>query len=203
MSYDFDNMSRRELLDICKRNYLKCFKCPDGFSFIIGFFYELMIEQIEGSTYIWIEDESGNCFYVDETHEIRDFFRSEPEPSPNRFSVIIAGTRSFKDYDLLEQKCNMLFINKSPTNIICGCAEGADTLGKMYGDRHGIPVQMYPADWKKYGKSAGYIRNQEMANHADALIVFWNGSSRGTYNMIETARKKEIPVRIIKYTKEE
>ena len=65
----------------------------------------------------------------------------------------------------------------------------ADTLGKRYAEEHDIPVMSFPADWNKYKKAAGYIRNQEMAQHADALVAFWDGQSRGTKNMIEIAEK--------------
>lgn len=117
----------------------------------------------------------------------------------NRFDVIIAGTRSFQDYDLLCRKCDVLFSVKKPTSIICGEARGADTLGRKYAEERGIPVQSFPADWDTYGKRAGYIRNEEMARHADALVAFWDGESRGTKNMICIASSSGIPIRIIRY----
>lgn len=114
-----------------------------------------------------------------------------------RFNVIIAGTRTFEDYDILCEHCNRFFSNKKPTAIICGEARGADTLGKRYAEEHGIPVMSFPADWNKYKKAAGYIRNQEMAQHADALVAFWDGQSRGTKNMIEIAKKMNLPRRVV------
>lgn len=115
-----------------------------------------------------------------------------------RFAVIIAGTRTFSNYDLLQERCDFYFSRRAPTAIICGEARGADTLGRKYAEEHGIAVESFPANWEKYGKSAGYIRNQEMVNNADALIAFWDGKSRGTKNMIEIAEKKGIPIRIVK-----
>lgn len=50
-----------------------------------------------------------------------------------------------------------------------------------------------------YGKSAGYKRNSEMAEIADALIAFWDCSSKGTKDMIDIAKNKNLLVRVIKY----
>jgi hypothetical protein len=58
-------------------------------------------------------------------------------------------------------------------------------------------VKVFEADWKKYGKSAGPIRNSEMADYGDALIAFFNGESKGTLDMINKAKKKKMPITII------
>lgn len=117
----------------------------------------------------------------------------------NRFQVIIAGGRYFSNYDLLKERCDFFFQNRRPTAIVCGEARGADSLGKQYAKENSIPVMSFPADWDKYGKRAGYIRNEEMADNADALIAFWDGQSRGTRNMIEIAKRKGRLVRIVRY----
>ena len=57
----------------------------------------------------------------------------------------------------------------------------------------------FPADWDKYGKAAGYKRNEEMARNADALIAFWDGKSRGTKHMIDLAKKYDLQARIVMY----
>lgn len=100
--------------------------------------------------------------------------------------VIIAGSRNFNNYDFLQTKIDELKLNI--TEIICGEARGADLLGKQYGINHNIPIKSFPAKWDKYGKSAGYIRNKEMAEYADYLIAFWDGKSRGTNHMINIMR---------------
>ena len=114
------------------------------------------------------------------------------------FRVIIAGSRTFCDYDLLRQKCDYFFSEKKPTSILCGLAAGADQLGKMYADERGIRVTYYPANWDYYGKRAGYIRNEEMAANAEALVAFWDGKSKGTKHMIDTAREKGLAVRVVR-----
>jgi hypothetical protein len=62
-------------------------------------------------------------------------------------------------------------------------------------------LKLFPADWNRYGKSAGFRRNVEMSNHADALVVFWDGKSRGTQHMIREAKNKKLLLRVVEYTK--
>jgi len=116
-----------------------------------------------------------------------------------RFNVIIAGSRGFNDYDLLCIKCDKFFARKTPTMILCGEARGADALGRRYAEERGIEVGSFPAEWSKYGKSAGMLRNRAMLEHADALVAFWDERSAGTKHMIEIAKGKGIPVRVVKY----
>lgn len=85
---------------------------------------------------------------------------------------------------------------QSPS-IISGHAAGADALGERYALEHGIDMELYPAEWTKYGRMAGAIRNDEMASSSGALIAFWDGKSRGTKIMIEKARKKGLTVTIV------
>ena len=92
-------------------------------------------------------------------------------------------------------------MNIEYSEIVSGCARGADTLGKKYANDHNIPVKKFPAEWNKYGRSAGYIRNTEMADYADILVAFWDGKSLGTKHMIDTATKKGLIVYTIKYTR--
>lgn len=70
------------------------------------------------------------------------------------------------------------------TEVVCGEAAGADTLGKQWAELHGITVKSFPADWDRLGKKAGPIRNAEMGVYADGLIAFWDGQSAGTRHMI-------------------
>lgn len=116
------------------------------------------------------------------------------------FRVIIAGGRDFQDFDLLSKTMDHLLsnINDSIT-VVCGMARGADTLGEQYAKARGYLVAYFPADWGKHGKSAGFIRNSEMAENADALVAFWDGKSRGTRNMIEIAKKRGLKVRVKRY----
>ena len=118
------------------------------------------------------------------------------------FRVIVAGGRDFNDYNLLCDRCDKLLSQKQLTHnivIVSGTCRGADTLGEQYAHERGYNDERFPADWKNLGKVAGVIRNNQMADNADALIAFWDGQSRGTKNMINIAHKKNLLVRIIKY----
>ena len=118
------------------------------------------------------------------------------------YKIIIAGGRDFMDYNLLKEKTNKILQEKKVTHkivIISGCARGADTLGMRYASENIFDVDEYPADWDKYGKKAGYMRNVEMAENPDALIAFWDGKSKGTKHMIDIATERKLPIRVIRY----
>lgn len=122
-----------------------------------------------------------------------------PDPYKGEFKVIVAGSRTFDDYNLLCQKLDKILNGAGNVCIVCGEAKGADQLGKRYAKEHRLKVESYPANWEKFGKQAGYIRNEKMASVANALVAFWNGSSAGTKHMIETAKKMGLQVRVIKF----
>lgn len=113
--------------------------------------------------------------------------------------VIIAGGRDFDNYTLLVEKCDKIFSMLKNPIIISGTARGADKLGEKYAQEKGYKVVQYPANWEEFGKKAGILRNVEMAKNSDALVCFWDGKSRGTKHMIETAEKLSLKIRIIKY----
>jgi len=116
--------------------------------------------------------------------------------------VIIAGGRDFKDFELLKSHCNRYlkeFNNSEDIEIVSGGANGADTLGEKYAKKKKYKIKQFLADWDNLGKSAGYIRNAEMAKYADILIAFWDGKSRGTKHMIDLAKKKRLVVKTIYY----
>lgn len=126
--------------------------------------------------------------------------------------VIIAGGRKFNDYDKLKECMNkwkktLRLKEDDKITVVCGCADGADTLGKKYADEIGWESEMFPANWNLLGKVAGILRNKEMAKFASEkegyLVAFWNGESRGTKNMIDTAIQHGIPVTIYSYDDEE
>ena len=113
--------------------------------------------------------------------------------------VIIAGGRGFNDYDLLCRKADKILSRQSEIEIVSGAARGADKLGERYADERGYTIKRFPADWGTFGKKAGYMRNEDMAEYADALIAFWDGTSKGTKHMIDIARNNDLKVRVITY----
>ena len=98
---------------------------------------------------------------------------------------IIAGGRNFNNRAILEKVCNSF---TDIDTVISGCAQGADTIGAEWAAKKGIALQTFPAYWDVYGKSAGFIRNAEMGEHADCAIVFWDGKSKGSKHMIKTMK---------------
>ncbi len=114
--------------------------------------------------------------------------------------IIIAGGRDFTNYELLKHfvaECLLGIVGD--IEIVSGGAKGVDELGELFAFEHKLKLTKFPADWNKYGKSAGPIRNAEMANYANMLIAFWDGQSKGTKNMIDCATKKGLVVKIVNY----
>ena len=83
--------------------------------------------------------------------------------------------------------------------IMSGGAHGADSLGERYAKENGLPLEIFPADWRKDWKRAGFIRNVQMAGIADELIAFWNGKSHGTAHMIKEMLSRGKPVNVFDY----
>ncbi len=105
--------------------------------------------------------------------------------------VLIFGSRHVTDMSVLEEAIRLSSINvKNITNIISGCARGADALGEQWAIANNIPILKYPADWDKHGKSAGYIRNAEMAKVTEFGIALWDGESKGTKHMIDLLKDR-------------
>lgn len=116
------------------------------------------------------------------------------------FKVIIAGGRDFTNLSFMRMVANKMLSKKGKrVEIVSGTAGGADRLGEAYAYSRGFSVKRFPADWESHGKSAGVIRNAEMAEYADAAIIFWNGVSKGTKNMIENMKKIGKPHIVKKY----
>ena len=121
----------------------------------------------------------------------------------NIFKVIICGSREFDNYELLKIKCDKILENKLKNNkvvIVSGCARGADELGEKYAKERGLNIMKFPANWDKYGKRAGYLRNKLMAEVANACIAFLdpNAENKGTKMMIRIAHEQKLLVREIK-----
>lgn len=119
------------------------------------------------------------------------------------YKLIVAGSRNYNDYSEFKKLIddNMRRIlkvnNASDIEFVSGGCRGVDKMGEKYAEENGMNVKVFEADWKKYGKSAGPIRNSEMADYGDALIAFFNGESKGTLDMINKAKKKKMPITII------
>lgn len=111
--------------------------------------------------------------------------------------TIVAGSRNFDDYELLKYYLDKALKKGLELEIVSGTAKGADKLGERYAEENDLPLKKFPAKWDELGKKAGYVRNEEMAQYADACIVFWDGSSKGTKHMIDLAEKYELTLKIV------
>ena len=119
--------------------------------------------------------------------------------------VIVAGSRNFNNFSLVEKALMEYFeikqLHREDVEIVSGGARGADKLGEMFANKYGCKLIRFPADWDYYGKSAGYIRNEQMAKYASegngVLFAFWDEVSKGTKHMITIASKHNLDVNII------
>ena len=128
--------------------------------------------------------------------------------------TIIAGSRSIKDYKIVEEAVKELEIEI--TEIVSGGATGVDSLAEAYAIYNDIEFTLFKAEWNKidknsvvkkgkygsYNVSAGTERNKKMGDYADALIAIWDGKSTGTKHMIEYMHKLGKEVFVFKYIKE-
>lgn len=115
--------------------------------------------------------------------------------------VIIAGSRGIGSYYFVRDKIGASGFEI--TKVISGGAQGVDQLGEQYARDNGIRFDVFPAEWDKYGRAAGYVRNKQMSETADALIAIWDGQSPGTLHMIDIARDKGLPVYVFNEKKQE
>lgn len=108
--------------------------------------------------------------------------------------VIIAGSRGIENPWTVEQAIR--HSGFQITEVVSGGAKGVDRIGESWAAFTNVPCTQFIPDWKKLGKSAGFIRNLAMAEYADALIAVWDGESPGTKHMIEIMQKKDKPIYI-------
>lgn len=100
--------------------------------------------------------------------------------------VAIVGSRDYADLERVRAYVKAL---PADTVVISGGARGVDRVAAETARLRGLQVVEYLADWNKYGKSAGYIRNADIINAADIVFAFWDGVSKGTKHSIDLAQK--------------
>jgi len=131
-----------------------------------------------------------------------------PEELKPRVKCIIAGSRHLYNYGLVVDAVKESGFKID--EIVCGCAKGPDSNGKIYGQKNNIPVKDFPAKWDdfsvepcfiktrrggaKYNSWAGHNRNKEMANYGSHLILIWDGKSSGSTSMKKLAKEKGLVI---------
>ena len=108
--------------------------------------------------------------------------------------MAVVGSRNFTDYELVRQWVQM----NVPDMVVSGGARGADTIAADVADELDIPVTVYRPEWNRHGKSAAFIRNQQIVDAATEMAAFFgpSGPTPGTSDAIERAQAKGIPVHI-------
>ena len=117
--------------------------------------------------------------------------------------VLICGGRDFSDRDYLFESLDSFLLNYDAIEIVSGHANGADKLGEEYAMLHGYSLKVFKAEWSKYGRAAGPVRNKQMLQYIleanPVIIAFWDRKSRGTKNMIDQGRKAGVEVHVFSY----
>jgi hypothetical protein len=111
--------------------------------------------------------------------------------------IIIAGSRDVTENEVRAalHACPWVgFISA----VVSGTARGADTFGERWAQEKNIEVIRFPAEWEKYRRKAGPIRNEVMAKNAEGLIAMWDGKSRGTRSMLDLAAKHGLRIMIFR-----
>ena len=112
-------------------------------------------------------------------------------------TLALIGSRGFNNYNLLK---SILYPNiDNITKIISGGANGADKLGEFFAKENNIDIHIFYPNWTKYGKRAGFIRNQYIIESCTHVIAFWDGESKGTKSSIDLAIKNNKKIKIIYY----
>lgn len=138
----------------------------------------------------------------------------------NELRLIIAGSRDFNDYELLEKEVDNYLLSvlekldvnmynqylltvltgeifSLPIEIVSGGARGADRLGEKYAEKRGLFIKRFIPNWNENGRGAGYIRNEEMAKYATDAIIFIFQNSKGSTHMSKIAKKHNLGLKVI------
>lgn len=119
------------------------------------------------------------------------------------FHCLIVGSRSYTDYASFKAKCDALLAEKTDIEIVSGGASGTDAMAERYAHELGCSLQIFPAEWSRYGKRAGYVRNREMHSYISTfpergVIAFWDGTSRGTAQSFALAKEFDNSIRVVR-----
>lgn len=109
--------------------------------------------------------------------------------------VIVAGSRNLHDMNVVASAIRQSGF--TVTEVVSGGAPGVDRLGEAWARLNNIPVRIFPADWVRFGPSAGPRRNVQMAAYADALVAIWDGRSPGTRHMISEAQRRGLAIHLV------
>jgi len=113
--------------------------------------------------------------------------------------LAVVGSRGFNDYDLLKSKLDAIHLRKPITCIVSGGAKGADSLGEKWAKENNIETLIFIPEWDKYGKKAGFLRNEDIIKNSDAVVAIWDEVSKGTAHSISLAKKYNKSCLVVKF----
>lgn len=103
--------------------------------------------------------------------------------------LAIVGSRNFQDYETMCRFISEKFDLSDIEAVVSGGAKGADTLAERFAKDNNLKMIVKPAEWSKYGRAAGPMRNKLIVEEADAVVAFPTETSTGTYNAIKLTKK--------------
>lgn len=117
--------------------------------------------------------------------------------------MIVCGGRDFADYSYFVSCMDRLLSYYKSIRLVSGHASGADHFAERYAAERRIEIEIFPAEWKKYGRAAGPIRNRAMLDYAKETVpevaAFWDGKSKGTKDMLKHAKAAGAKIHIFYY----
>ena len=122
--------------------------------------------------------------------------------------IIVCGGRHFDDYPRLVAEIDgaveSLGLKRDEIEVVSGHCAGADQLGERYAEEHEVACKVFPAEWKKYGRAAGPVRNSQMIDYAaeskmPVVVAFVSPNTKGTMDTVNKARRKEFKVFVVPY----
>jgi hypothetical protein len=125
-------------------------------------------------------------------NELAPIISSNAQQQLKKIAVI--GSRTFGNYDLLNSELSLL--NESFI-LISGGAKGVDQMAEGYADAHGYSKVIYKPDYKSFGKNAPVVRNTEIVDAADLVIIFWDRKSKGTLDVLNKCKRKNKKYKLV------
>lgn len=114
--------------------------------------------------------------------------------------VLICGDRKWKNVAKIKEMVRYIKIKWPDVVIIEGDAMGADRIAGACAEALGVGHKKFPAEWERYRKGAGPIRNRKMLDEQPGLVIAFHNQlhlSKGTKDCVTEARRRGIPVLII------
>jgi RecJ-like exonuclease len=114
------------------------------------------------------------------------------------YTLAVVGSRNVRNRVLVFEHLDVYRSEHPDLAIVSGGAAGADTYAAEFAATYNIPLMVIKPDWDRYGRSAGFKRNHEIWDQADAGIAFWDGQSRGTAHSFDIAAKQGKPIEVVR-----